>query len=976
MALLRFFKPKWQHRNPAIRRQAVQALTSDDEPTLIIIAREDETPAIRRLALQRINDLAVMHTAAHQDSDKDVREFAQLRLSQLLAGTRQECPALELRMDFLSQHAEADLLKFVALNGIETELRKSAQDRVSRESILRDIAINDSVAENRLAALERITQTSVLEAVYRQTRKSDKQVSRQARDRLDARREAQERPARIRAESEQICARIESLGQADRWEQEQADLQRLESRWQAVADETDEVYRSRYASARQAFLTAFEAFRAARDAEQRGWADIRTARQTLLEETEQRLADLQDTAALAADTEAGHRAELTTWQTRWQELPALPASQAQPFNGRFQQALKSIHQRLNLLQGYRAMETTLQSLSTDAERLLENSRPVSEKQIKALEKRCKAQHCAADTDGLAAALQRLETVMGQLRARLRRQLEQREAEFERLPQLLDQLQALLNEKALKRAGPMHDRIQSSLSHLQALGISRQRLASFANRLHTMTPRIRELQSWRKWGADEARERLCTDMEALIGRDMEAPDLATEISRLRTDWNRLRADGSATQRTLWKRFDKAAEQAYRPCQTFFKQQATERTSNLEAKRQLCEQLEAYLASADWSHMDWKAALKMQRRFSNDWRGAGPVDRRESKNIVQRHHQAMATLNEHLDQERKRNLRQRHALIEKVAALQGVEDIHTAIEECKQLQKQWQTTVPGKRQQEDAIWKEFRDACDAVFARRRQQQDERHETQQNNKLKKQQLCEWLESLSATTIDALPDAERQAHKAASEWEETGPAAKSDQAALEQRFSNARQAFDTHRQALWEAQKQAQLEQLRDKAALCLGVEQLLEQPDHELARNRLQAIDEHWDAQPALSDAATEHLIQQRYAGAKSAVMAGGEEQQRLSEELSANLVRRQDLCLRMEILAGVESPPEARQARLQLQTHRLAGAIGKGVGDIVGTRAKLEHDWYLFGAAPAAQQALLQQRFDTARDSGQRNGKQQE
>jgi hypothetical protein len=211
MALLRFFKPKWQHPDPAIRRRAVQALTSADSITLTKVALEDESPSIRRLALQRISDLALMHTAAHEDSDKDVREFAHTRLSQLLAGTRQEGPALELRLDFLTQHPEADLLKFVALNGIETELRKSAQDRISRESVLRDIAINDTIAANRLAALERITQTSVLEAVYRQTRKSDKQISRQVRDRLDARREEQERPARIRAESEQICARIDGI---------------------------------------------------------------------------------------------------------------------------------------------------------------------------------------------------------------------------------------------------------------------------------------------------------------------------------------------------------------------------------------------------------------------------------------------------------------------------------------------------------------------------------------------------------------------------------------------------------------------------------------------------------------------------------------------------------------------------------------------------------------------------------------------
>ena len=88
MALLHFFKPKWQHPDPAIRRQAVQALSSEDETTLIQISREDDTPAVRRLALRRINDLAVLHTAVSDDSDKEVREFAHTRLCHLLSGTR------------------------------------------------------------------------------------------------------------------------------------------------------------------------------------------------------------------------------------------------------------------------------------------------------------------------------------------------------------------------------------------------------------------------------------------------------------------------------------------------------------------------------------------------------------------------------------------------------------------------------------------------------------------------------------------------------------------------------------------------------------------------------------------------------------------------------------------------------------------------------------------------------------------------
>jgi hypothetical protein len=966
MAPFHFFKPKWQHPDPAIRRQAVRALTSQDGDTLVKIAREDEAPAVRQLALRRIGDLDMLHSASREDGDKDVRELARTRLSQLLAGKLQESPALETRIDFLGRHPEEDLLKFVALKGTETELRKSAQDRISRESVLRDVAINDTVAANRLAALERITQASVLEAVYRQTRKSDKQVSRQARDRLDALREAEERPLRIRTESEQICTRLESLGQGERLEQEQAELARLENRWRAVVDETDEVYRKRYTSARQAFLTALAAFREAREIEQRELQHIQAARETLLTELQQRLAELQASTTLAADSEASSRAELSAWQARWQALPALPAAQARSLEELSHRVQQDLQERLNLLHHCREVASDLQALSRDGERLLETGQPVSEQPVKTLEKRWKAQQGSAGMRELAAARQQTEAVIEQLRARLHRQFEQREAEMTRLPDLLDQFEALLNEKASRRAGPMHDRIQSSLGHLKSLGVSRQRLKPFASRLQAMTPRIRELQSWRKWGADEARERLCADMEALAGCDKDPRDLATEIRRLRNEWNRLRADGSSAHRSLRKRFDKAASQAYQPCQAYFRQQAAERASNLEAKREVCRQLEAFLASADWSHMDWKAAVKMQRHISNEWRRTGPVDRRENKDIAKRYQQAMETVHEHLDGERRRNLRQRQALIEKVVELQSVDDIHAAIDECKRLQKQWQTTVPGKRKQEDAIWKEFRDACDAVFARRRQQQEERHQTEQHNRANKERLCESLESLSAITLDALPDAERQIHKAVEDWEQYGAAAKSDEVALERRFTRARQAFYAHRKDLQQAQRQEQLEQLRNAAALCRELELLLEEPDEDLARGRLQGIDAGWNSRSALDDSDTEELMQQRYARAQRAVIAGGEERQRLSAELSANLAKRQDLCLRMEILAGVESPPELRQARLQLQASRLAGAMAQGAGDTFGSRAKLEHDWYLCAAAPAEQESLLQQRFDAARN----------
>ncbi|MEA2080712.1 MAG: DUF349 domain-containing protein, partial [Pseudomonadota bacterium] len=90
MVLIRFFKPKWQHRDPEVRRQAVQTLTSDDADILTRIAREDEAPAVRRLALRRLDDLDLMHRVSAEDNNKDIRQFAHTRLSELLAGTQKK----------------------------------------------------------------------------------------------------------------------------------------------------------------------------------------------------------------------------------------------------------------------------------------------------------------------------------------------------------------------------------------------------------------------------------------------------------------------------------------------------------------------------------------------------------------------------------------------------------------------------------------------------------------------------------------------------------------------------------------------------------------------------------------------------------------------------------------------------------------------------------------------------------------------
>ena len=961
MPFMRFFKPKWQHPNPEVRRLAVEAMSSEDAEVLTQIALRDETAEVRKVALSRIDDLKFLHRVMGDEAESEVREFARKRLGKLLAGIETKRQPLELRRDFLRQHPDSRLVEFVALQGTEPELRIAAQEMVDGQTILGEVAIKDPVIANRLAALERISDSKVLEKVVRKTRGHDKQINRLSRAKLDEMAQERERVQRLRGDCEMICERLEQMGQGGDWDKEIAEFEGLETRWQCLEGEAEEAYWTRHAAARDTFMRASAAFREARAAQEKEWSVARGAKQTILTELERRCDELLGLESLSEETEAEYRSELDKWHHAWSEIADLPDPLTRPLNETYAQNCASMDKRLVLLNAQRKTEAALQRLIDRAQELLDGKKPLTENQVKSLERqreKIKVTSRNALTEGY-------DDLHKQIQSRLLQQAEKRKKEFEKLPGQLEKLEALLNDKVMKEAIPMHDRVQSGLGQLQELGMPQEKLRPFYKRLQRITPQVRELQSWRTWGADEARERLCEEMEALIGSEQKAVDLAAKIRHLRAEWNHLRSDGGATGKTLRKRFDKAADEAYKPCETFFKQQSEQRGSNLEKKHELLQQLESYLETVEWSHMDWKAAVKFHRQISNDWHRTGPVDRREAKAVNSRYEKAIGVINEHLELEHQRNLAQRKGLIEKVKALIELEDIGKAIEECKQLQTQWHTTVPGKRKLENEIWQTFREACDAVFARRKQQQDERHVEEQQNKIRKQAICDGIEQLSQAGITELDTAERKLHKLLDEWKEIGFVAKRDIAPLDERLEKAQKLFYRHREELLEQEEQAQLRLLREKAAICGELERWLEQPE---AAIELTSLEQNWSQLSALTDQATNASIQERYVKVVDALKDETQEKRAgLMQELEANLEVRKELCLRMEILCGVTSPPEYQQARMEYQANRLAEAMGQGEEDPVGKTAELEHSWCLTGCAPASEEARLQQRFDKARSA---------
>ena len=68
--------PRWKHADPAVRAAAVYELGAEDAEALRLLAHDDAEARVRRAAVARLDDVAVLADIARTDPDEDVRAEA------------------------------------------------------------------------------------------------------------------------------------------------------------------------------------------------------------------------------------------------------------------------------------------------------------------------------------------------------------------------------------------------------------------------------------------------------------------------------------------------------------------------------------------------------------------------------------------------------------------------------------------------------------------------------------------------------------------------------------------------------------------------------------------------------------------------------------------------------------------------------------------------------------------------------------
>lgn len=915
--LQHFFKPKWQHRDPQVRKQAIAALPAEEAELLAELARRDAVGEVRLTALRRLSDLALYAERARQDTEATVREFAQQRLRQLLEGGRTDSPTLAVRLSFVrTQSNDANLLEYLALQAQETELRALAIAQVNREATLVEAATRDPVHANRVAALARIQQPTALERVAKLMRTQDKQLYRHARDRLDALQATAAGQAQQQAEAQRLCERLESLGRSGRWEQESALQRAWHEQWQAL-NCTDTVMATRYYAAYQAYTQAYTRHCQERDARAGALIPIRTAKKeayAALQAWVQTLPAVLEQSASVAEMLAAHTAH-------WQALATLPDDEEQVWQAQFHSWLQALQSRLAQAQQREIWQADHAAWQRQGQHLRHHATVLSETALQHWEAQAKKLRAQMPADLI---FEGLEDQLAALRAKQQQQTQLRTQLLTDLPQQLDQLAQLLADGTLTQADKLHDSIRKQLQQLQQLGVGDKPLQAIQKQLHTLEPELRQLDAWRAWATDTVRERLIQDMQALVGNPMPPEALAKRVHELQAEWKKLSYSQGA--QTLWTQFHEAAQQAYAPCQAHFAAQAARRQAAAETRAEFCDRLDLFIETTDWRQADWAAILEFSRECRNLWPTLGDTEREAHRKLQRRFQALLDKLLAPLEAERAQNLQFRRKLIGQTQALLNQNDIRASVSACRRLQQQWRVTVPGKREVEQQLWNQFRQACDAVFARRDQAAAERQAALASQQAARAAVITALSELTTTaTPSQLLEAEAQAHHLDNQWAELPVVEDATGAAtLDAQYRQAQTAWQ---QRLHELMLQRQAQRWQHWAELAASARQLetgLETPPDT---DTLTAWQAHWEAQQAaLEDLPARHAWTARITPTLAALQADAAQQAALAAQLRAQQAAALETLLRLEIAVGCESPPEYREARMQYQMTRLSRGFG--------------------------------------------------
>lgn len=776
MIFKRFFKPKWQHNDAAIRQQAIaqlNATTPEQKSVLHELAFNDAAEAVRRSALLKLNDFSLYWQASKQDTAERLQQFAEQQLINMLLQNKVEA---KLKQQFIAQCNRGTILEQLALTETDAEVKFDLLQRLNKpEFTLKALQHEVLTDAHKQKLIDQVTDEKQLEKLSRQL---DGSLQHYVRQKIAVLAEQKQLPGKLRKDITLLLAKLNAARDKYSLQDLPAQLAEYQQQWQQLEPMLDCLgseaadFRSKYQKLQQqlqdwltprlAELAAEQAAQARRDA-------MATKRRDFVERIDVLREQLQQ-ALVSADINAAEQLQLQLKQLA-NDINDSDIADSHELIGSINKLLKQLQdlpQQAELLtkltrliadwaaqpvpesaQAYAQLAATWQQWQQDWRQIskqLSIGVPESLQQAK---------------EALQQQWQQASNIYTAESQKIQRQCRSKLAQYRRLYQagkykVLFGLFKGIEADYQQLSEPQQQQLQKDFQ--------------FA------CDKMAELADWQEYIATPRKQELLAKIQQLDNQvaDEHIRQRAAEIKQARAQWNTLGKADPALEQQLNTAFDEACEAAFAPCRAYFAAQDAQRAIHVSQRQEIIAELEQLRTEqikteqlsgeqgtenntekSDTKQLETKLAQLQQM-----WQKAGAVDKAEYNRLLEQYQAVLKPLKQQLQQQYDAVAQQKQQLIDKAQSALLLDDANLTAKVLKECQQQWKALGFAGRKQDQQLWQQFRAICDGFFSARSEQftQQKHAEQQQQQRIELQldSLTSQLELL--TTLDQLNEFEQQ--------------------------------------------------------------------------------------------------------------------------------------------------------------------------------------------------------------------------
>lgn len=181
--------------------------------------------------------------------------------------------------------------------------------------------------------------------------------------------------------------------------------------------------------------------------------------------------------------------------------------------------------------------------------------------------------------------------------------------------------------------------------------------------------------------------------------------------------------------VWNEFSEITKQMHDKREALNEKAREKENENLAKKHEIIAQINALSLEEVSGHKGWQNQMNKMEALRESFFKAGKVPTEvneetwaQFKNAVRDFNKAKNAFYKDIKHDQQTNLDKKNALVEKAKSLKDSDDFKATTPIMKQIQEDWKKIGHVPRKYSDAVWKEFKGACNAYFDRLNQVRNE--------------------------------------------------------------------------------------------------------------------------------------------------------------------------------------------------------------------------------------------------------------